>query len=100
MPSRDRRLDRGSDLGRVAVEHRIGRRDAQRLVVAEVRARRDAGERDAAASVVVSVIARGDAGDVGARGRESSGSNGRAFAYLQVVAGRRNARATITFGVV
>ena len=46
-PVGDRRLDRGGDLGRVAVEPEARRRDRQRLVVAEVRARRDAREEDA-----------------------------------------------------
>ena len=44
-PVGDRRLDRGDELRRVPVQTEVGRRDGQRLVVAEIGAGRDARER-------------------------------------------------------
>ena len=94
----DRGLDRGDDLGRVAVEAdvRVGR-DAERLVVADVGARSDARDLDAAGCGGAGV-AGGDAGDVGrVPGLDRVERLARVLPRRPAGA---NARATITLAVV
>ena len=68
----DGRLDRSRELRRVAVEAHVGvGGDRQRLVVAEVRARRDAGDACSLGERVV--VSGGDARDVGAVRRQLAG---------------------------
>ena len=97
-PVLDGGLDRGDDLGGVAVEPDVRvRGDGERLVVADVRLRGDAGDLDAAGGGRAGV-AGGDAGDVGRVPRLD-----RVEGLARVLPGRargRKARATMTLAVV
>ena len=98
MPSVDRRLDRRDDLRGVAVEPDVGvGRDGQRLVVADVRARRDAADPRAARRAC-----RGSRRRSPRRASRGSTARGRRAwrRARQVAPGGGNARATITFAVV
>ena len=96
-PVRDGRLDRGDELGRVAVQAdvRVGR-DRQRLVVAEVRARRDAGDPDALGGVFA--LPAAIPATCVPCGRELRVERLRGVLPAGLAGG--NARATITFAVV
>ena len=97
-PVPHRGLDRGDDLGRIPVRAQAGVRSDERLVVADVRARRDARD-DAAGRSRVCVRCRRRSRRRASRGRSCLRRTA-SLAFRFLAPGGGNARATMTFAFV